>query len=143
MGIILTLSLSHPVSRKQRLYEALVDMIVKDGQPFSVVEDEGFRNFVKILDPSNTIPSRKSVKAVVEARYNIIREKTMAEVKQASAVSLTADMWTSINMDAYLAVTCHYVKENLDLATVLFRCTTFSPAPLSSSYSRSYWYFNG
>ncbi len=39
MGIILTLILSHPVSRKQRLDEALVDMIVKDGQPFSVVED--------------------------------------------------------------------------------------------------------
>ncbi len=74
MRIILTLILSHPVSRKQRLDEALVDMIVKDGQPSSMVEDEGFRNFVKILDPSYTIPSRKSVKAMVEARYNIIRQ---------------------------------------------------------------------
>ncbi len=80
------------MSRKQRLDEALVDMIVKDGQPVSLVKDEGFRNFVKILDPSYTIPSRKSVKAMVEARYDIIREKAMAEVKQASAVSLTADI---------------------------------------------------
>lgn len=37
-------------SRKQRLGEALVDVIVKDGQIFSVVEDEVFRNFVNIQD---------------------------------------------------------------------------------------------
>lgn len=53
---------SHTVSRKQKLDEALVDMIVKDGQPFSIVEDEGFQNFIKILDPSYSIPSHKKCK---------------------------------------------------------------------------------
>ncbi len=110
---------SHTVSRKQKLDEALVDMIVKDGQPFSIVEDEEFRNFIKILDPSYSIPSRKTVKAMVEARYTVTKEKAMAEIKQTSAVSLTTDMWTSVNMDAYLGVTCHYVSDSLDLVTVL------------------------
>lgn len=40
------------VSRKQKLNEALVDMIVKDNQPFSFIEDEGFQNVIEILDPS-------------------------------------------------------------------------------------------
>lgn len=110
---------SHTVSRKQKLDEALVDMIVKDGQPFSIVEDEGFQNFIKILDPSYSTPSRKTLKAMVEARYTVTKEKALAEIKQTSAVSLTADMWTSVNMDAYLGVTCHYVSDSLDLATVL------------------------
>ncbi len=49
-NIVIILILNHflTVSRKQRSNEALVDMIAKDGQPFSVVE--GFRNFVNILD---------------------------------------------------------------------------------------------
>ncbi|TWW56101.1 hypothetical protein D4764_08G0000880 [Takifugu flavidus] len=70
---------SGPVSRKQKLDEALVDMIVKDGQPFSIIEDEGFQNFIKILDPSYSIPSRKTVKAMVEARYTVAKEKALAE----------------------------------------------------------------
>lgn len=93
-------------------------MIVKDGQPFSIVEDEGFQNFIKILDPSYSIPSCKTVKAMVAARYTVTKEKALAEIKQTSGVSLTADMWTSVNMDAYLGVTCHYVSDSLDLATV-------------------------
>nr|XP_046263255.1 E3 SUMO-protein ligase ZBED1-like isoform X1 [Scatophagus argus] len=106
------------MSRKQKLDEALVDMIVKDSQPFSIVDNEGFQNFVKILDPSYSLSSRKTVKAMVEARFAETKEKAIADIKQASAVSLTADMWTSVNMGTYLGVTCHYVSDHLDLATV-------------------------
>lgn len=81
------------VSRKQKLDEALVDMIVKDGQPFCVVEDEGFRKFVCILDPTYAILGRKAMKAMVDVRYEKTREKAIAEVKKASAVSLTANMY--------------------------------------------------
>lgn len=37
------------------------------------------------------------------------KEKVKKELQSAAAVSLTADVWTSINMEAYLAVTCHYL----------------------------------
>lgn len=38
--------------------EALVNMIMKDCQPFTVVEDEGFRNLIHFLHPSYTLPTR-------------------------------------------------------------------------------------
>lgn len=43
----------------------------------------------------------------------------IAEAKQTTAVSLTADMWTSINMDVHFAVTGHYLSDKLKLNTVL------------------------
>lgn len=46
-------------ARKQELDEALVTMIVKDTQPFSIVEDVGFRDFVQKLDPSYVLPTRR------------------------------------------------------------------------------------
>lgn len=58
----------------------------------------------------------------------------MAEVKLAPAVRLTADMWTSINMNAYLAVTCHYVKDDFNLATALTGVQYF---PLTHSATHS------
>lgn len=45
--------------------------------------------------------------------------KAKADVQRVESVSLTADMWTSINMDTYLAVTCHYVDESVKLLGVL------------------------
>ncbi|KAK7882297.1 hypothetical protein WMY93_028471 [Mugilogobius chulae] len=107
------------ISKKQLLDEAIVDMIIKDGQPFSMVEGEGFTNLMEILDPLYKVPCRKTVKTMVEERYQQNKKKAEEDLKKASAVSLTADMWTSRNMDAYLGVTCHYLSDDLDLSTVL------------------------
>ncbi|XP_034408095.1 zinc finger BED domain-containing protein 1-like [Cyclopterus lumpus] len=106
-------------TRKQELDEALVSMIVKDTQPFTVVDDVGFRAFVSKLDPNYVIPTRQALKAMVEAKYELAKEKAKAKMETVVAVSLTSDMWTSINMDAYLAVTCHFVGENTKLSSVL------------------------
>ncbi|KAK0142602.1 hypothetical protein N1851_019465 [Merluccius polli] len=45
--------------RKKMVDEALVNMVIKDSQPFSVVEDVGFRELVHALDPSYVLPTRK------------------------------------------------------------------------------------
>lgn len=37
-------------------------MICKDFQPFSVVEDDGFKNFIKLLDPRYNLPSRTTLR---------------------------------------------------------------------------------
>ncbi|XP_034530089.1 uncharacterized protein LOC117805468 [Notolabrus celidotus] len=98
-----TRALPSQATRKQELDEALVSMIVKDTQPFSVVDDVGFRTFVSKLDPNYILPTRQALKAMVEAKYETAKEKAKAKVEKAATVSLTSDMWTSINMDAYLA----------------------------------------
>uniref|UniRef100_A0A3B5QKN7 HAT C-terminal dimerisation domain-containing protein n=1 Tax=Xiphophorus maculatus TaxID=8083 RepID=A0A3B5QKN7_XIPMA len=90
----------HENREETGLDEALVSMIVKDIQPFTIVDDVGFRTFVQVCDAK-------------------------AKVEKVAAVSLTSDMWTSINMDAYLAVTCHFVEENEKLSSVLLGVQAF------------------
>jgi BED zinc finger len=59
------------VARQKRLDSLLLKMVVCDFQPFSVVEDEGFRDFVAALDPSYAIPSRWTVtKDLLVTAYN-------------------------------------------------------------------------
>lgn len=62
---------------------------------------------------------------MVEAKYESAKQKAKAKVQKVAAVSLTSDMWTSINMDAYLAVTCHFVGENTRLGLVLLGVQAF------------------
>ncbi|TWW56182.1 hypothetical protein D4764_08G0001690, partial [Takifugu flavidus] len=70
-----------PGSRKQELDEALVDFIVKDSQPFTVVSDPSFCALVAKLDPTYTLPSRQTVKAMVERRYVEEKEKAKAALQ--------------------------------------------------------------
>nr|CAI5829851.1 unnamed protein product [Callosobruchus analis] len=54
-------------------------MFVLDFQPFSTVEDKGFRNFVKELNPGYTLPARKTIsKTYILALY----EKCLSETKK-------------------------------------------------------------
>ena len=41
--------------------QALIQMIVTDMQPVSIVEDKGFTKFLKVLDPKYTAPSRHTI----------------------------------------------------------------------------------
>ncbi|KAJ4947657.1 hypothetical protein JOQ06_009690 [Pogonophryne albipinna] len=116
------------VDRKRELDGALVNMVVKDSQPFSMVDDCGFKELVALLDPRYTLPSRQVLKEMVVKRYEEEKMKAKAVLQRVEAVSLTADMWTSINMDAYLAVTCHYVDDSAKLATVLLGVLPFPEA---------------
>ena len=123
------------MDRKQQLDEALVNMVVKDSQPFSIVEDGGFKAFVALLDPTYTMPSRKAVKNMVFRKYEEEKTKAKAAMQKVQAVSLTSDMWTSINMEAYLAVTCHYVDDTSKLATVLLGVLPFPETHMAVNIS--------
>ena len=109
---------------------ALLDMVVKDCQPFSIVEDVGFKKFVSLLDPNYILPSRKALKTMVATKFEDEKEKAKEELKKATAVDLTSDMWTSIHMDAYLAVTCHFVDSKDKLESFLLTVVKF---PVSHS----------
>ncbi|KAK0147692.1 Zinc finger BED domain-containing protein 1 [Merluccius polli] len=92
-------------------------MVVKDLQPFTIVEDQGFRAFVNKLEPNYVLPSRKALTEMVDEKYTSTKETVKAEVQKAVSVSLTADMWTSINTESYLGVTCHYISPQDEMTT--------------------------
>ncbi|XP_076746565.1 uncharacterized protein LOC143421316 [Maylandia zebra] len=49
---------------QSQIDEDLVSMVIEDSQPFSIVEDKGFKRLVKSLNPSYVLPTKKVVKAV-------------------------------------------------------------------------------
>ena len=74
---------------------------------------------------------------MVERRYKEEKEKAKAVMESVEAVSLTRDMWTSMNMDAYLAVTAHYVDASEKLATVVLGVLPFPQAHTADNIATS------
>lgn len=74
------------------------------------------------------LPSRRALKSIILNKYEKERTKAKATMVRVEAASLTADMWTAINMDAFIAVTCHFVEDPVKLTTTLLGVVSFPKA---------------
>lgn len=96
--------------KKQQLDDLVVKMIVKDMQPLSVVEDEGFRELVAGLDPRYTLPSRRDlVRTHLPRLFQLEKQRLHEELASANYIALTTDIWTSRQTRGYITVTAHYI----------------------------------
>ena len=57
-------------SKKERLDEKVLSMIVEDNQPFSCVNQKGFRDLMKEVDPDYALPDRKTLTARFNKDYS-------------------------------------------------------------------------
>lgn len=73
---------------------------------------------------------------MVDQRYKESKQKEKLTVAKVSAVSLTSDMWTSINTEAYLAVTCHFIDSNTALHSVVLGVQHFPQAHTAINLSQ-------
>lgn len=114
----------------------MVDMVVKDCQLFSLVEDEGFRAFVGKLDPTYILPTTNSLNHMVEDKYKALKEKIKEDLKKVACVSLTSDMWTSENMDTFMGVTCHFLQKG-KLQSRLLGVSKFPQSDTADSFKEA------
>lgn len=113
-------------ARQNAIDEELAKMVASDFQPFSIVEDAGFRSYSHALNPMYALPSRKTLsQKIIPGLYDTARASLEERVKKASAVCLTTDCWTSRTTTSYMSVTCHFV-ENYKMVSCLLDCFEFS-----------------
>ena len=101
--------------KKDRLDRKFVGIIIKDEQPLSIRSDEGFREFVKDLDPFYELPSDKKIKELLANSYNYCKKEIVHLFDQGTSCSLTLDLWTSRSRSGYLGVTSSFVNEQFEL----------------------------
>ncbi|XP_030765200.1 zinc finger BED domain-containing protein 1-like [Sitophilus oryzae] len=96
---------------------ALIKMIVFDYQPLQIVEDRGFREFTKKLNPLYTLPSRKMLTSkLIPELYQTEIHKLKSKLSAVDHVGVTTDLWTSDTINHYITITIHFI-ENAELHT--------------------------
>ncbi|KAJ2954342.1 hypothetical protein O0L34_g2603 [Tuta absoluta] len=119
-------------NEKKKIDDLLMQLFIYDYQPFSIVEDRGFKAFVEGLNPSYVLPTRKVLSNnYLPALYEACLANTKEHLEsQALSVCLTSDIWTSSTNDPYLGLTAHYIDEDFLLKSVLLEC-----CPLPGSHT--------
>ncbi|KAF2878712.1 hypothetical protein ILUMI_27464 [Ignelater luminosus] len=117
------------LSGSKQLDEQLIRVIVKEYQPFRVVEDPEFKKFIYMLCPNYKMPDRKTISnSLIPRLYNSTKEVISNELSDVDAVCLTTDGWTSINNQSFMALTAHFIDGNQEkhhLKSYLLGCVPF------------------
>lgn len=107
-------------SEIETIDKGLIKMIALDYQPLSLVENTGFINYSKLLQPLYQLPSRKTLSTkLIPNAYNKIRTQLTDVLTQVKYVSITTDIWTSDSNRAYMSVTSHFTFNNKIMNCVL------------------------
>lgn len=105
--------LSRQSTHAEIITRAIGLFIAQDLWPYSIVENEGFRNMIHVLEPRYEIPSRPYFSNVVVPKiYQDIRAKVESDLKMATFVALTTDGWTSRATESYNTVTAHFIDND-------------------------------
>ena len=111
----------------RRIHEAIALMIAADVQPYSVVEDAGFKNLLHILEPRYKVPSRKffSTKILPEM-YEAVKARVQSDIDAAKSICLTTDTWTSQNTtQSFLSLTAYWTTDNFTRKFAILHCELF------------------
>ena len=99
-------------SRHKKIIEKIAGVLIHDFQPYSFVEDRGFKELMEELEPHYKLPHRTTFcRSVIPRIYEEVKEQVKSKVvdlqQQKNKVALTTDMWISEANEAYLGLSCH------------------------------------
>ena len=98
-------------SRSKIISKVLVDVVTTDLRPIAIVEGEGMRRLLLYLEPGYRIPSHKHIGKLLLQKYeNAVAVSKNKLAQDVVAMSLTSDIWTSNAMEAYMSVTAHFIR---------------------------------
>ncbi len=124
--LLLSAAFKQPLSDKSdraiAITKALGMFIAKDMQPCSVIECEGFRQLMNVLEPRYNIPSRRHFgTTVIPKLYDETRGEIEKELSDTAHVALTTDGWTSRATESFLTVTAHCITSEWEMRSCVLQ----------------------
>jgi hypothetical protein len=102
--------------KSRDILNSLIAFIVATNQPLSLVDHSTFKAFVNNLNSKYKLPCRQNLTySLIPKKANEIKKLIMSELTNIPMVTITADNWTSVAINSYLGITCHYVNSDLKL----------------------------
>ncbi|KAJ8259988.1 hypothetical protein GJAV_G00175790 [Gymnothorax javanicus] len=115
--------------RQVLISEAIAKMIVHDLQTVQIVENEGFRDLLQLLEPRYTPEPRHYIQQQRLPGYAYqVHLATKQALSLAESCSVTLDLWRSAGGGAggYLGVTCHFLTAEWQIKSALLACLPLS-----------------
>jgi hypothetical protein len=98
----------------------LVQWIVINQHPFTIVQEAAFVEFIQTLTPNAKIPTANVIKNNIMDFYLVEQEKIQEILQDTKGrISFTTDIWTSVSMKAFMVITAHYIDKEWKLQNIV------------------------
>lgn len=98
----------------------VLNLVTKDFQPLSIVENEGFLEYTRALQPLYKPPNRKKLSYEILPKYYTESASALKTIlNEVENITVTTDIWTSDSNVAYITVTGHFIFKDELWARVL------------------------
>jgi hypothetical protein len=132
-----TFSRDHP--KQIAITRRVAKMVCRDLQPVSIVNDEGFRDLLKVAEPRYVLPSRNTLmNSIIPELYTERRHSIHQELSSACMVglALTTDGWTSCTNQSYISFTGHVIDTQFNLKEHCLHVQEFGESHTSLNLAR-------
>ncbi|CAI6356272.1 unnamed protein product [Macrosiphum euphorbiae] len=105
-------------------------MIALDYQPYSIVDDRGFKNLINTLESKYKLPTRQylsstEIPQLYSKRLSELKKEITTELNNMQSISFNFDIWTSGAQQPYISLTTHYLTKQFDLRNKTIGCSYF------------------
>lgn len=116
-------TVSAPLFDPEEFQTKLVKFIVNTDQPFSLVEDEDFKDIIHYITNQEyelKLPKRRAIRTLIHEAYTKEFEKIKTQLlENDSKISFSVDCWSSSNGYAFQGVVAHWITDDWQLQTVV------------------------
>jgi len=102
------------------MLKGLVEWIIINQHPFTIVEEPKFIDYIHILNSDAVLISADTIKRRIIDLYtaNIVKmQESFQDIL--GKISFTLDIWISLSTKSFLAITAHYIDKDWKLRNVL------------------------
>ncbi|XP_056391730.1 zinc finger BED domain-containing protein 4-like isoform X2 [Hyla sarda] len=127
-------------AKAQDITEKLIEFIALDDQPFSVVEDIGFRRLLGHIEPRYTLPSRRYLAETCLPKMFDRIAKHIHELMSTDipAISFTTDIWSSdVSPTSLLSLTAQWIDTDFNLKNILLHAQKFVGSHTAAAISET------
>ena len=111
-------------SKQSLVTNALVNFVTDDLVPISVVDSNRFKTLLGTLDPQYQLPSVEHFSTVLlKEKYESLKRNLCNQLKNATAINLTIDIWSNHSNRSQLSLTGHYISDQWSLESVVLGCS--------------------
>jgi len=106
-----------PDSRQEKITSLIADLLVANMLPMALVKSDEFRALLAYMEPQYKPLCRQMMTARIDALAAKQRKEMKDELDTMTAVTVTADIWTSIANNPYISLTVSYLTPSWELRT--------------------------
>lgn len=127
-----------PIRKVEQIDKQVLKMVAKGHHALRIVEEPEFKKLIELVSqcPGYCLPTRKTLStSLLPVTHLELKNVIKSQIQKATAVCLTTDCWTSQNNTSYIAITAHFIDEDVVLNSKLLCCDEYDQQHTSTNLS--------